>query len=528
MSSVQARPAAAHPGTRWATLASFVLATFYLWLLLWLGAFVVVPSLGLGWDPVVVTSGSMQPRIRPGDVVLLERGDTSDLGLGSVVTFEDPAAPGTLTTHRISGVNPDGTYRTRGDANRVADSTPVQPEAVKGVGKLLVPFVGLPVTWLAGAAGLFVLWLLVTTVACAVALTPPEGEDDRSDPDGTTGHGRTPAPGRIRRVAGAVHWSVVIVPQAAANRLVLAGFRGLRRAAATLADAVPARPAASTVRAWALPVALVTLALTAAAPALRVTAWTAVVGVLALDPRGPELRTGRWLRRLRRLRARLPSPNGRPLPSVVLRPAMALAMILASLALVGERTSAAFGGASDNAGNSFETAASFCSADPQTVTASADTYVDESAPASTHGSEADLFVRSEDGGARRTYVTFALPSEPTHCTLAGATLRLHTTQEGSRTVETARVDGAWDETTLTWSSQPGSAAAAATAATTDGVTDWLEWDVTSVADDWYAGTATNHGLVVQDADETAATAITQTIVSSDAGGNVPELVLEWE
>ncbi len=177
----QVLPSAEPPtDERWAALGSVLLATLYLWILAWLLVAVVVPAVGFGWSPVVITSGSMEPLIRPGDVVL-----TSDpqvtVAPGTVITFEDPARQGSLTTHRVVSVQDDGAYRTRGDANRAADSTPVPPEAVVGVGRLLVPMVGLPLLWLSGGLLLFVIWLGVTLAATAVAVQRG-GHDDRDAP----------------------------------------------------------------------------------------------------------------------------------------------------------------------------------------------------------------------------------------------------------------------------------------------------------------------------------------------------------
>lgn len=128
-------------------MAGLVVVYVALWLMVW----AIAPALGLGWTSVVITSGSMAPAIRPGDVVVAEPHHGRALGPGTVAVFRDPSGDG-LVTHRISGVNPDGSYLTRGDANRAADSTPLRPEQVVGVGRILVPVAGLPVVWyLAGA-----------------------------------------------------------------------------------------------------------------------------------------------------------------------------------------------------------------------------------------------------------------------------------------------------------------------------------------------------------------------------------------
>lgn len=154
------------------TLAE-LLASFYLWLVLWLVAWAAVPALLLGWQPVLITSGSMGPTISPGDVVLLSEPPADEvLETGAVITYRDPGRSGGLITHRIDGVREDGMYRTRGDANESPDSTPVAHADVVGVGRLLVPVVGLPVQWLRSdlvAFGLFVAGTLAAATAAGTA-----------------------------------------------------------------------------------------------------------------------------------------------------------------------------------------------------------------------------------------------------------------------------------------------------------------------------------------------------------------------
>jgi hypothetical protein len=65
---------------------------------------------------------------------------------GWVVVFHDPGGSG-LVSHRLEAVNDDGTLTTWGDANPAPDSTPLRPEAVVGVGRVLVPWVGWPTVW---------------------------------------------------------------------------------------------------------------------------------------------------------------------------------------------------------------------------------------------------------------------------------------------------------------------------------------------------------------------------------------------
>ena len=90
----------------------------------------------------VVLSGSMEPTLGTGDVILVYDTDPSAIEEGTVITYwtgeEIP------TTHRVTEVINDagGTvFQTKGDANEDPDPTPVRAEQVIGV----VPSLTLPV-----------------------------------------------------------------------------------------------------------------------------------------------------------------------------------------------------------------------------------------------------------------------------------------------------------------------------------------------------------------------------------------------
>lgn len=142
-------------------------ATFALILALGLVCLATVPLL-LGYQPVVVTSGSMEPSIRTADVVIASATDGKDLQIGTVINFDVGNSP---TLHRIVEVTDQG-YRTSGDANRVGDSTVVTPDVVSGVGTVVVPFVGYPSLWLSDGEWL-PLFLLLAAFCGTVYLARP-------------------------------------------------------------------------------------------------------------------------------------------------------------------------------------------------------------------------------------------------------------------------------------------------------------------------------------------------------------------
>ena len=184
---------------------------------LWfIGGCLVVTLLPLlfGWRPYVVESGSMAPRIKVGDVILAAPEHDSKKLLGHVTVFHDPdaARAGTVKSHRVVTINPDGTLTTKGDANPTADSVHLQPSEVIGLGRLLVRWVGLPLIWVQQGKwlnlGFFLasLWIGVLLIMRDIDPEPIDSEptdSDATDADGTGGAGGSDdsasADGALRR-----------------------------------------------------------------------------------------------------------------------------------------------------------------------------------------------------------------------------------------------------------------------------------------------------------------------------------------
>ena len=92
----------------------------------------------------VVLSGSMEPAISTGDVVVVYDSDPAMIDEGDVITFRQEGDD-TPVTHRVVGVvdrpGQEVAFRTKGDANEDPDPSPVPASSVVG----RVPMVSLPV-----------------------------------------------------------------------------------------------------------------------------------------------------------------------------------------------------------------------------------------------------------------------------------------------------------------------------------------------------------------------------------------------
>lgn len=384
----------------------------------------VVP-MTLGWHTVIVMSGSMEPRVQTGDALVYQPMSAAGLRPSQVIIVNDPAHQGHLLSHRLVKRLRNNELITRGDANRAADSTPVKPDAVLGLARLRIPYVGLPWKWLhEGRRGLAAGALAMNLAAMVAA-----GAD--RDDAGARGTGR---PG---------HRGTRSEPGARGRG------RGRRR-----------RPS----------------------PALA--AWSAMASIARARAMRPAHRTT-WR-----------SVFG----------GIGLALVLVA---TFSATSSAFTTTAANSVNSWAAASTFCtSPSTSTLTATADTYVDQGSPTSTNGSSGDLFIQSGVNDNQRTLVNFTLPTVPAGCSVTSATLTV-TSKSGTsgRTIDAFRAATSWTESGATWNNQPATTGTAASSTSTSTSNGTVSITVTSQVAAMYP--SSKFGFLVRDRTESASSTVTQ-------------------
>lgn len=154
------------------------------------GLFAVPGAIGAE-ESFVILSGSMAPELQPGDAVVVRHSSPADIERGDIITYRadgEIGGPGVdRVTHRVieRRQTADGVaFRTKGDANDVADAELVTPNQVVGTVWFHVPAVG----WLLHVAqrplgnvlavvvpGLLLVWNGVRTLADALAETDQSG-----------------------------------------------------------------------------------------------------------------------------------------------------------------------------------------------------------------------------------------------------------------------------------------------------------------------------------------------------------------
>ena len=95
--------------------------------------------------PSVVATGSMEPQIKPGDVILIKKiDDGKDVTIGDIIQFRKNNI---FISHRIIDVveqNNQICYRTKGDNNSIPDKELVRMEQLKGKVLYVIPKIGWP------------------------------------------------------------------------------------------------------------------------------------------------------------------------------------------------------------------------------------------------------------------------------------------------------------------------------------------------------------------------------------------------
>lgn len=110
-----------------------------------------------GYGAAVVLSGSMEPELSVGDLILVKESD--EIEVNDIVVYQDMSS---LVVHRVIDVQ-DNLITTQGDANNVSDE-PMDISLVKGVVFFCIPGVGTLVNFLKTPVG------IVLTILLAILL----------------------------------------------------------------------------------------------------------------------------------------------------------------------------------------------------------------------------------------------------------------------------------------------------------------------------------------------------------------------
>ena len=123
--------------------------------------FIIIPSIFIiiivyftsgyfHYHAIAIASGSMEPKIYKGDVVVIEKldGKYSELKEGQVIAYR---YEGIMIVHRLIKIEKVGDeyyFYTKGDNNANEDNYAIKQELVYGTVNLKIPLIGIPTVWL--------------------------------------------------------------------------------------------------------------------------------------------------------------------------------------------------------------------------------------------------------------------------------------------------------------------------------------------------------------------------------------------
>ena len=134
----------------------------------------------IGYEPMVVLSGSMEPTYHTGSLLYVKHADQADIEVGDAITFY--IDDNTLVTHRVVDIDEDNsTYSTKGDANKVADNNSVSYGDILGKPVFNIPKLGYLAQKLSGISGKIIYGTVIVVVVILMFMGDVVFSDKKED-----------------------------------------------------------------------------------------------------------------------------------------------------------------------------------------------------------------------------------------------------------------------------------------------------------------------------------------------------------
>lgn len=119
----------------------------------------------VGFAPMKVLSGSMEPTIKVGDLIMVRKLNASNIKVGDIITYKMGSR--TNVTHRVvevSNVDNDISFKTKGDANNIEDSELVWEDNLVGKLTFRIPKFGYLIDFIQNPFGFLLLFIIPVIV----------------------------------------------------------------------------------------------------------------------------------------------------------------------------------------------------------------------------------------------------------------------------------------------------------------------------------------------------------------------------
>lgn len=116
----------------------------------------------------------MEPTISINDVVIAKKVEKQDIKTGDVITF---LQDGEVITHRITQIDENGEYTTKGDNNNIEDTFKITYENIEGKHILTIPYLGKIVQILDNK----IVFLIITLIVLIFMLIRIQNQEKREN-----------------------------------------------------------------------------------------------------------------------------------------------------------------------------------------------------------------------------------------------------------------------------------------------------------------------------------------------------------
>ncbi|MBO4412702.1 MAG: signal peptidase I [Clostridia bacterium] len=120
-------------------------------------------ALIIGFRPVIVVGGSMEPTFKRGDVILIKKIPQEQIKVGDILTYQ-LSKNDKYCTHRIIEIDENGNFKTQGDANDSPDPAIVKYNNVIGITYYKFHYIPVFFEWL------FVITNLISFISAIIIL----------------------------------------------------------------------------------------------------------------------------------------------------------------------------------------------------------------------------------------------------------------------------------------------------------------------------------------------------------------------
>lgn len=130
-----------------------------------------------GYKSYIIKTNSMEPTININDVLITKKVNKDEIKTGDVITF---IKNGEVITHRITQIDENGEYTTKGDNNNIEDSFTINYDNIEGKHILTIPYLGRIVEILDNKI-VFLIITLIILMFIFITIQKQERKDERKE-----------------------------------------------------------------------------------------------------------------------------------------------------------------------------------------------------------------------------------------------------------------------------------------------------------------------------------------------------------